>query len=170
MIMAIDNMQALFLHTLKDIYYAENQITKALPKMIDAATSDELKEAFETHLDQTNTQIERLEEVFKLLGEKASGEKCPAIEGIIKESEELMGEIKDESTRDAALIAAAQAVEHYEITRYGTLATWAEELQLDDIQALLLETLNEEHETDELLSDLAEARINPTAIETSASE
>lgn len=163
--MAIQDLSDLFAHTLKDIYYAENQIIKALPKMMEASTSDELKEAFATHLEETQAQIERLVQVFGIIGEKPAGDKCPAIEGIITEAEDLMEEIEDDTTLDAALIAAAQAVEHYEITRYGTLATWAEELGYDEAKELLGQTLEEEIATDELLSDLAESTINPEAFE-----
>lgn len=166
--MAIESMQDLFLHTVKDIYFAENQILKALPKMSAAANSAELKDAFDSHLLETEGHVERLKQVFELLGEKPAGEECPAIEGIIEESEELMEEIEDANTLDAALIAAAQAVEHYEITRYGTLVSWAGELGLDEVAALLLETLEEEHAADAKLTDLGESRINAAAIEDSA--
>lgn len=167
--MPIENMRDLFVHTLKDIYFAENQILKALPKMSAKAGSPDLKDAFDTHLEETRGQIERLNQVFGMLDESPAGEECPAIVGIIRESEELAEEIKDVTTLDAAMIAAAQAVEHYEITRYGTLATWAEELGLDDAADLLRDTLEEERATDEKLSDLAEARVNPDAIEQMAS-
>ena len=119
--MSIQNMNDLFLHQLKDIYFAENQILKALPKMSEKATSPDLSEAFDAHLDETETHVERLKQIFERSAKKPQGEECPAIEGIIKEAEELMGEIEHENTLDAALIASAQAVEHYEITRYGTL-------------------------------------------------
>ena len=122
----------LFLHQLQDVYYAENQITKALPKMIDKATDGGLKAGFKTHLSETEGQIKRLEQVFDLLGEKAKAVTCPAIDGIIKEANEVAGEVSDKDVLDAALIAAAQAVEHYEITRYGTLVTWAEQLGRSD--------------------------------------
>ena len=135
--MKIENLSDLFLHTLKDIYFAENQIVKALPKMVKASDSKELARAFEAHLEETKEQISRLEQVFELLGKKAEGEKCPAIEGILKEGDELMKEIKDPDTRDAAMIAAAQAVEHYEITRYGTLVSWGELLKQPDAVKLL---------------------------------
>ena len=157
------NLNELFLHTLKDVYYAENQITKALPKMAAKATSSELKKGFETHLTETKQQIKRLEEVFKLCGEKASGEKCPAIEGILEEGAELMSEIKPGETLDAAMIAAAQAVEHYEIARYGALVAWAKELGMTDARNLLRDTLAEEKDTDSKLNRLAEDKLNKKA-------
>ncbi|MEO8420437.1 MAG: ferritin-like domain-containing protein [Hyphomicrobium sp.] len=161
--MKIENLSDLFLHTVKDIYFAENQIVKALPKMIKASDSKELAHAFEAHLEETKEQITRLEKVFKLLGKKPEGEKCPAIEGILKEGEELMKEIKDPDTRDAAMIAAAQAVEHYEITRYGTLVSWGELLGLTDAVKILAVTLKEEHGADAKLSKLAENKLNKQA-------
>jgi ferritin-like metal-binding protein YciE len=161
--MKIENLSDLFLHTLKDIYYAEKQIVKALPKMAKAADAKELARAFDSHLEETKGQIERLEEVFKLLGKKPAGEKCPAIDGILEEGEELMSEIKDPDTRDAAMIAAAQAVEHYEITRYGTLVSWAELLGLSDAGKLLSATLKEEHSADSKLNKLAEGKLNKQA-------
>jgi ferritin-like metal-binding protein YciE len=163
--MTIQTMNDLFLHTLKDIYFAEHEIIKALPKMSAKATSPELKLAFDEHLAETEQHVERLEQVFALIEEKPAGEECPAIEGIIEEAEELASEIEDANTLDAALIAAAQAVEHYEITRYGTLTSWAEELGLDDAAALLSETLEEEHAADIKLTELGETRINAAAIE-----
>jgi ferritin-like metal-binding protein YciE len=161
--MKIENLSDLFVHTLKDVYFAEKQIVKALPKMVKATDSAELGRAFESHLKETEEQIVRLEEVFKLLGKKAVGEKCPAIEGILAEGEELMKEIKDPDTRDAAMIAAAQAVEHYEITRYGTLVSWAELLRLPDAAKLLAMTLKEEHAADSKLNKLAENKLNKQA-------
>ncbi len=161
--MAIANLQDLFVHTLQDIYYAENQIVKALPKMAKAADAAELRKAFEKHLSETKKQITRLDKVFASIDEKAKASKCPAIEGIIKEADELMGEIKDADTRDAAMIASAQAVEHYEITRYGTLLSWAEMLGHDEATKLLEETLEEEKATDVALTELAEDRLNKQA-------
>ncbi len=161
--MKIENLTDLFVHTLKDIYFAEKQIVKALPKMIKAADSKELARALESHLEETKNQIVRLDDVFKSLGKKAAGEKCPAIEGILTEGEELMGEIKDPDTRDAAMIAAAQAVEHYEITRYGTLVSWAELLGLPEAVKLLSATLKEEHSADSKLTKLAESKLNKQA-------
>src|SRR4051812_45122279 len=137
----------LFLHTLKDVYYAEKQILKALPRMAKAAESEELKRAFETHRDETEGQIERLEEVFKMLGKPARGVQCEAINGIIEEGKEVMEDFADSDALDAGILAAAQAVEHYEMTRYGTLKTWAAELGLQDAAKLLDQTLQEEMKT-----------------------
>lgn len=153
----------LFLDTLKDIYYAERKILKALPKMARAASSDELKSAFQKHKDETEGQIERLQQVFEILGKRAQGKTCPAIEGIIDEGEEIMEEFKGTPALDAGLISAAQAVEHYEITRYGTLKRWAEVLGKKDIVKLLDETLQEESKTDEDLTALADASANEMA-------
>ena len=136
--MKVENLNDLFVHTLKDIYFAERQIVKSLPKMVKTANSKELAKALEAHLSETKEQVSRLEQVFKLIGEKAKGEKCPAIEGILEEAKELMDEIKDPDTRDAAMIGAAQAVEHYEITRYGTLVAWGKLLGLKDAVKLLV--------------------------------
>ncbi len=162
--MAINNLKELFVHTLRDIYYAENQILKSLPKMARRADSADLRSAFEQHKQETEGHVERLDKVFGLLGEKAQGVKCHAIEGIIKEAEELMSEIKDGDTLDAGMIAAVQAVEHYEITRYGTLASWANLLQNREAASLLHETLDEERKTDTKLTELAEASLNKQAI------
>ena len=159
----IETLHDLFLHQLQDIYYAENQITKALPKMIDKATSPELKQGFETHLRETDGQIARLEQAFAALGEKAKAVTCPAIDGIIKEANEVAGEIADKAVLDAALIAAAQAVEHYEITRYGTLIAWARQLGHTQVAGLLEETLAEEKATDDKLTTLAESKANAAA-------
>jgi ferritin-like metal-binding protein YciE len=153
----------LFLHTLKDIYYAEKQILKALPKMAKGAQSDELKAAFQTHREQTQGQIERLEQVFELLGKPARGVPCEAIKGIIDEGTEIMEDLADSPALDAGILSSAQAVEHYEITRYGTLKTWAQELGLTEAATLLDQTLQEEKETDTLLTRLAEARVNMKA-------
>ena len=159
----IETLHDLFLHQLQDIYYAENQITKALPKMIDKATSPELKQGFETHLRETDGQIARLEQAFEALGEKAKAVTCPAIDGIIKEANEVAGEGADKAVLDAALIAAAQAVEHYEITRYGTLIAWARQLGHTQVAGLLEETLAEEKATDDKLTTLAESKANAAA-------
>jgi len=153
----------LFLHTLKDIYYAEKQILKSLPKMAKAAESDELKQALETHREETVGQIERLEEVFKILGKQARGVQCEAINGIIEEGKEVMEDFAESVALDAGILAAAQAVEHYEITRYGSLKTWATELGMRDAATLLNENLEEEKKTDLLLTRLAEARVNTKA-------
>ncbi len=159
----IKDMNDLFAHQLKDIYYAENRIVATLPKMIQKASTPELKEGFETHLDQTKVQIQQLDKVFDLHGLEPESIKCPAIDGIIKEAEEVAGEIDDKKVLDAALIAAAQAVEHYEITRYGTLIAWAKELGADECAALLQETLEEERDTDRKLTALAESEVNSAA-------
>lgn len=159
----IKTMDDLFLHTLQDIYYAENQITKALPEMIEKATDSQLKKGFRTHLDETKEQIKRLDQVFKLLGEEPKGVDCPAIDGIIEEAEELAGECEDKQVLDAALIAAAQAVEHYEMTRYGTLVAWAEQLGHKELMAPLQKNLDEEKATDKKLTTMAESKINRRA-------
>ena len=156
-------LEDLFLNTLKDIYYAEKQILRALPKMAKAAESEELRQAFQTHRDETEGQIQRLEQVFEALGKKAQGKTCEAIQGIIDEGKEIMEDFAESEALDAGLIAAAQAVEHYEISRYGTLRAWAQELGLRNAAKLLDETLEEEKKTDKLLSDLAEARVNQKA-------
>lgn len=161
--MAEKDLNELFLDTLKDIYYAEKQILKALPKMAKAANSDKLRAAFEKHHDETEGQIERLEKVFELLGKAARGKKCDAIEGILDEGKEIMEEYADTPALDAGLLAAAQAVEHYEISRYGTLRTWAEELGLDEAVTLLQETLDEEEATDEALTEIAKTVVNQEA-------
>ncbi|MBM6596251.1 YciE/YciF ferroxidase family protein [Microvirga pudoricolor] len=153
----------LFLHTLKDIYYAEKQILKSLPKMAKAAESDELRQAFELHREETEGQIDRLEQIFELLGKPARGVACEAINGIIEESKEIMEDFADSEALDAGILSSAQAVEHYEITRYGTLKTWASQLGLNDAASLLDQNLQEEKKTDKLLSQLAEARVNAKA-------
>ena len=153
----------LFLTTLKDVYYAEKAILRALPKMAKAAESGDLKEAFVKHRDETAGHVERLEQIFDKLGKKASGKTCEAIKGIIEEGEEIMDDFEDSDALDAGLIAAGQAVEHYEISRYGTLRTWAQQLGMRDAARLLDQTLAEEKKTDELLTQLAEARANPKA-------
>ena len=157
------HLDALFLDTLKDIYYAEKQIYKALPKMAKAAASDKLRAAFEKHHDETEGQIERLEKLFEQLGKPARGKKCDAIEGILDEGEEIMDEYTHTLALDAGLLAAAQAVEHYEISRYGTLKTWASKLGHGDAVKLLDETLAEEKKTDDALSKLAVSAINAEA-------
>lgn len=159
----IVTFEDLFLHQLQDVYYAENQITKALPKMAAKATAPGLKAGFETHLRETEGQIARLERVFDLIGEKAKAVTCPAIDGIIKEANEVAGEIDDKAVLDAALIASAQAVEHYEITRYGTLIAWAKQLGRTEVAAILKETLDEEYATDDKLTAMATSKINAKA-------
>jgi len=159
----IETLDDLFVHTLRDIYYAENQILKALPKMIKKASDPGLVEALSEHLEQTKTHVARLEEVFRMHGAEPKAVDCPAMDGIIKEANELVGEVSDKQVLDAAIIAAAQAVEHYEITRYGTLATWAKQLGREDCMAVLVETLAEEKEADEILTDVAKGRVNAEA-------
>ena len=153
----------LFLDTLKDIYYAERQIVKTLPKMAKAATSPELKAGFEQHLEETEGHVERLEQIFELLGKPARGKTCDAILGILEEGKEIMEEYKGAVALDAGLVAAAQAVEHYEIARYGTLVTWAKQLGHNDIAQLLSETLKEEEATDKKLTQVALASVNQKA-------
>lgn len=156
-------LEDLFHDTLKDIYYAERKILKALPKMQRAAQSEKLKSAFEKHRDETEGQIERLQKVFEIIGKRAQGKTCEAIEGLIAEGEEIIEEFKDMAAVDAGLISAAQAVEHYEMARYGTLKRWATELGLTDAAKLLDETLQQETKTDGDLTRLAESSANPTA-------
>ena len=153
----------LFHDTLKDIYYAEKKVLSALPKMAKAAQNPDLKAAFEKHHGETEEQVARLEQVFASIDAKPQGKKCAAIEGIFDEGKEIMDEYKGSPALDAGLISAAQAVEHYEITRYGTLATWADELGNTEGAKLLKETLAEEEDTDEALSELAESVVNQAA-------
>ena len=160
--MAEKDLKALFVHQLKDTYFAENAILKELPKMAQAASSKALKEAFERHRAETEGQVQRLEKIFSMLGQKPEGVKCHAIEGLAEEAHEITEEF-DGGALDAGLIGAAQAVEHYEIARYGTLRAWAEQLGMEDAARLLSETLDEEESTDQLLSELAEDVINPKA-------
>jgi ferritin-like metal-binding protein YciE len=156
----IKTLDDLFVHQLQDIYYAEKQILKSLPGMIDKATNQELKSGLKGHLTQTESHVVRLEQVFKLHGKKPEGTDCPAIDGIIKEADEVSGEIDDKEVLDAAIIAAAQAVEHYEITRYGTLTAWAKTLGRDDCAAILHKTLEEEKAADEKLTGIAKSKVN----------
>ncbi|MGY3487174.1 ferritin-like metal-binding protein YciE [Bradyrhizobium sp. USDA 4011] len=151
----IKTMDDLLLHGLQYIYYAEQQILKALPKMIDKATNRDLVAGLKGHLEETNKQVERLEKAFQKLGKSASGTQCPAIDGIIKEADETAGEIEDKTVLDAAIVANAQAVEHYEICRYGTLIAWAEELGHDDIARFLTTNLNEEKAANTKLNTVA---------------
>jgi ferritin-like metal-binding protein YciE len=151
----IKTMDDMLLHGLQDIYYAEQQIIKALPKMIDQATNRDLVQGLKNHLDETYKQIERLDQVFKRLGKNPSGTDCPAIDGLIQESDETSGEIADKSVLDAAIVANAQAVEHYEMARYGTLIAWAEELGHDDIVRFLTTNLNEEKAANTKLNTIA---------------
>jgi ferritin-like metal-binding protein YciE len=151
----IQNMDDLLLHGLHDIYYAEQQIIEALPKMIDQATNRDLAQGLKNHLEETRTQVERLDQVFKKLGKTPQSTDCPAIDGLIKEADNTAGEVEDKSVLDAAIIANAQAVEHYEIARYGTLIAWAEELGHDDIVRFLTTNLNEEKAANTKLNTMA---------------
>jgi ferritin-like metal-binding protein YciE len=153
----------LFLDTLKDIYYAEKQILKALPKMAKTATSPELKQAFEKHRDETETQVDRLGDVFEMIGKAPRGKTCDAILGIIEEAKSIMEEFEGSPALDAGLLASAQAVEHYEISRYGTLKAWAQQLGLNNAVKLLDQTLTEELKTDVALSKLGESKVNKQA-------
>ncbi len=161
----IKTLDDLFVHTLQDIYYAEKQIAKALPKMIDKATDAGLKAGFQKHLTETEGHIERVEQVFEMHGEKIKAVNCPAIDGILKEADEVAGDIADKQVLDAALIASAQAVEHYEMTRYGTLIAWAKQLGRDDCAAVLAKNLKEEQATDKKLTQMAESGVNLQAAE-----
>jgi len=161
--MAEKKLTDLFYDTLKDIYFAERQILKNLPKMAKAARSDELKQAFVTHRDETEGQIERLQQVFEIFGKRAQAKTCEAIKGILEEGEEIIEDYKDSQALDAGLLAAGQAVEHYEISRYGTLKTWANQLGLKDAATLLEQTLEEEKRTDVLLGKLAKQSVNVEA-------
>ena len=156
----IKTMDDLFLHQLQDIYYAEKQLVKTLPKMAEKATDKLLKQGFLTHLDETKTHVQRLEQVFKMHGAEVKAVDCPAIDGIIEEADEVTAEVADKSVLDAALINAAQAAEHYEITRYGSLVAWAKQLGRTDCAGLMQKTLDEERATDKKLTTLAEGRVN----------
>jgi ferritin-like metal-binding protein YciE len=159
-----NNLQELLVEELRDLYHAEGQLLKALPRMVKAARSERLKEALERHLEETEQQVERIERAFESLGEPAKGKKCQAMEGLIEEAKEIMEEHKDSHLIDAALICAAQKVEHYEIASYGTLCTWADLLGLDEVAELLKESLDEEKTADETLSEIAESEINVEAV------
>lgn len=157
------SLEDLFINLLKDIYYAEKQILKALPKMAKTADSAELRQAFEHHLQETQGQVERLEQVFGLCDLKPTAKTCPAIKGILEEGKEDMAEIDDPDVLDAGMIADAQAVEHYEIARYGTLIAWANQLGMEEAAALLGETLEQEYNADKTLTGLAESSVNREA-------
>ncbi|HWX48992.1 MAG TPA: ferritin-like domain-containing protein [Roseomonas sp.] len=160
----IKSLDDLFMHTLKDVYYAERQILKALPKMAKAAQNEQLRDAFMHHREQTQAQIERLQQVFEALGKRAQGVTCEALNGLVEESEELLDEAKEPSpVRDAGLIASAQAIEHYEMARYGALVAWAKAAGHQDVVKLLEETLAEEKQTDTLLNEMANKQINQAA-------
>lgn len=158
--MPIKTLEDLFTDGLKDIYYAERKIIAALKKMSRGAQSQDLKAAFDKHLQETEGQVERLVQVFELLGKPARGKTCPAIDGILEEGQEIMEEYNDSEALDAGLLAAAQTVEHYEIARYGTLKSWAMQLGKNDVAKLLEATLLEETKTDQALTQLAEAKVN----------
>jgi ferritin-like metal-binding protein YciE len=156
----IHSMNDLFVHTLRDVYYAEKQILKALPDMIEKANDPQLKQGLQSHLGETDNHVRRLEEVFRMQGVEAKGVNCPAIDGIVEEADDVAGEVDDKQVLDAALIAAAQAVEHYEITRYGTLIAWAKQLGRNDCATILQRTLDEEKAADQKLTAMAESRLN----------
>lgn len=159
----IKTMNDLFLHQLQDIYYAEQQIVKSLPDMIEKAKDPQLKTGLKAHLGETENHVVRLEQVFKMHGVQPKGVDCPAIDGIIEEAEEIAGDVADRDVLDAAIIAAAQAVEHYEMTRYGTLIAWAHQLGRDDCAAVLQKTLDEEKAADKKLTAMAESKVNRKA-------
>ena len=159
----IQTLDDLFVHQLRDIYYAEKQIVQSLPEMIEKATDSNLKRDFETHLGETKNHVKRLERVFKMHGVEAKGIDCPAIDGIIEEADDVVADVEDKKVLDAALIAAAQAVEHYEITRYGTLIAWAKQLSRPDCASVLQQNLDEEKATDAKLTSLAERNVNVKA-------
>lgn len=161
--MTVKTMEDLFVETLRDIYYAEKQILKALPGMVKKAGARKLKEALETHREETEGQVDRLDQVFKLFELSPRGKKCEAIEGIIAEAKEHMEDIEDPKVLDAGMIGSAQAVEHYEITRYGTLIAWAKQLGRDDAIQLLEQNLEQEKHADQLLTEIAESAINQKA-------
>ena len=160
----IKSLNDLFVHTLQDIYYAEQQITKHLPKMIDKVSDSQLKQGLQSHLAETKNQVTRLEQVFKMHGESPKAVNCPAIDGILEEAQEIMSDASDAEVLDAAALAAAQAVEHYEIARYGTLIAWARELGRNDCATVLRQTLAEEKAADAKLTQIAEARVNRVAV------
>ena len=159
----IKTMNDLFVHTLRDIYYAEKQIVQSLPEMIEKASDPQLKQGFHSHLGETKNHVARLEQVFKLFRQEPKGVDCPAIDGIIDEANDVAGEVDDKQVLDAALIAAAQAVEHYEMTRYGTLIAWAKQLGRADCAAVLQQTLDEEKAADNKLTSIAESNVNRKA-------
>jgi ferritin-like metal-binding protein YciE len=159
----IKSMENLFTHTLQDIYYAEKQILKALPDMEQKASNPQLKSAFKSHLEETRTHVKRLEDVFRMSGQEPKGIDCPAIDGIIEEAQDVAGDVDDKQVLDAALAAAAQAVEHYEMSRYGTLAAWAKQLGRADCASILASTLKEEKAADAKLTSIAETQLNRQA-------
>ena len=159
----IESMDDLFVHQLKDIYYAEKRIVGALPEMIQKAAAPQLKQAFESHLAETRNHVKRVEQVFQMHGATPESVDCPAIDGILEEAQEVAGEVADKQVMDAALIAAAQAVEHYEMTRYGTLVAWAKTLGRDDCANVLKANLSEEEAADKKLTQIAESGVNQRA-------
>lgn len=159
----IESMDDLFVHQLKDIYYAEKRIVGALPEMIQKASTPQLKQAFESHLAETRNHVKRVEQVFQMHGATPESVDCPAIDGILEEAQEVAGEVADKQVMDAALIAAAQAVEHYEMTRYGTLIAWAKTLGRDDFATVLKANLSEEEAADKKLTQIAESGVNQKA-------
>jgi ferritin-like metal-binding protein YciE len=159
----IKTLDDLFVHLLQDIYYAESQIVKALPDMIDKATEPDLKQGFQKHLGETENHVKRLEQVFQMHGQTAKGVQCAAMDGILNEATEIMGDVADKDVLDAAMLASAQAVEHYEITRYGTLIALARQLGRRDCASVLEQTLEEEKATDKKLTEIAESRVNRQA-------
>ena len=161
--MQMESLQELLVHDLRDLYSAENQLLKAMPKMAKKASNPDLKKAFETHMRETEGQVQRLPKIFEKLGKKPTGKKCAAMEGLIEEGKEAMGEDMDDETMDAALIAVAQKIEHYEIAGYGTTRTWAQQIGDEQTAPLLQQTLDEEGKTDKLLTELAESTINVEA-------
>ena len=160
----IKSLDDLFVHTLQDIYYAEQKITKALPKMIEKVSDPQLKAAFQSHLAETKNQVKRVEQVFQMHNETPKAVTCPAIDGIVEEAEEIMGDVSDAEVLDAAALAAAQAVEHYEISRYGTLIAWARQLGRSDCASVLQQNLEEEKKADLKLTQIAESRVNRVAV------
>lgn len=161
--MSMKNLEELFVHFLRDMYYAEKQVLKTLPKLARKADSNDLRKALETHQAETETQIANLEKVFEMLDLKARGETCAAMDGILEEGQDIVTETTDADARDAGMIASAQAVEHYEITRYGTMVAWANELGRKDAARLLQANLDQEYAADRKLSELAEKRLNREA-------
>ena len=161
--MQMESLQELLIEEMRDLYSAENQLLKAMPKMAKKASSPQLKKAFETHMKETEGQVQRLQKIFDKLGKKPTGKKCAAMEGLIEEAKDMMGEDMEDDVMDAALISAAQKVEHYEIASYGTVRTWAQLLGDDQTARLLQQTLDEEGKTDKLLTEMAESSINVEA-------
>jgi ferritin-like metal-binding protein YciE len=159
----IETLNDLFVHTLRDMYYAEKQIAKSLPDMIEKAHDPQLKSGLQNHLGETKNHVRRIEEVFRLHGAEAKGVDCPAIDGLIEEAKEIAGNVADEDVLDAGIIAAAQAVEHYEITRYGSLIAWAKRLGRNDCAGLLEQNLEEEKTADKKLTQIAESKVNVKA-------